>query len=204
MIKVNRIIKVLIASDIAYQIGAGFVAPVFAIFLLQSIENGSAQVAGTAAAIYLLVKSTLRLPIAYFLDKNRGERDDFYSIVSGFFILAIAFYLYLFAKTPVHIYLIQILTGVGGAFAFTPWYGFFSRHIDKHHESLEWGIEVSLVGFGMAGASYVAGFVAEKFGFEPVFIIAGTFTLLCTCLLLLLGSGLNAHKKDGYLKEAKK
>ncbi|GAG17355.1 unnamed protein product, partial [marine sediment metagenome] len=173
MLTINKFIKILISSDFALQIGIGFVTPVFAIFLLNSIENGSAKLAGMAVAIYWLTKSILRIPLAYFLDKKRGEHDDFYTMIIGFFIVSLCYFLYLFAKIPIHIYAIQFLMGIGGALGFTPWYGFFSRHIDKHHENLEWSIEVSVVGFALSGAGLATGIIAEKFGFQPIFIIAG-------------------------------
>ncbi|MFH1978872.1 MAG: MFS transporter [Patescibacteria group bacterium] len=197
MFKFNNIIKLLTISDLAYQFGAGFITPVFAIFLINSIEN-SATIVGTAAAIYWVTKSIIRLPIGYFLDKKRGERDDFYSLVAGFFVMSICYFLFLFAKTPTHIYLVQILMGIGGAFAFTPWYGFFSRHIDKNQENFEWGVSISLTGFVMAGAGFVAGIVADKFGFAPLFVAAGIFSLLGTALLLFIGKHIKLKKNDGF------
>jgi MFS family permease len=88
----------------------------------------------------------------------------------GFSIYTLSYFLYLFAKIPLHIYIIQLLMGIGGAFAFTPWYGFFSRHIDRYHENFEWSLEVSLVGFGTAAAGFAAGIIAERFGFAPLFL----------------------------------
>lgn len=201
--RINKIIKILTISDLFYQTGAGFVAPIFAVFLINSVGNSSMKVVGIAVAIYLITKSITRLPVGYFLDKKRGEYDDFYSLISGFFVMSICYFLFLLAKTPNHIYIIQFLMGVGAAFAFTPWYGFFSRHLDEHHENLEWGIAISLTGFGMAGAAFVAGLVADKFGFEPIFILGGTFSLLGTILLLFIGKNIKLRKTDGFTIEKK-
>jgi MFS family permease len=182
MININRIIKILIGADLLFMIAYGFLNPVFAIFLVQSIQGGTAKVAGIAIAILWLTKSVFRLPIAYFLDKNRGEHDDFYSMIIGFLIFSLSHFLYLFAKLPIHVYGIQFLMGLGAAFAFTPWYGFFARHIDRYHENFEWSIEVSLVGFGIAAASFATGIIADKFGFAPIFVISGIFALMGTLL----------------------
>jgi len=200
---INKIIKILIAADLMFLTASGFITPVFAIFLVGSIHGGSAQLAGTAVAIYWLTKSVLRLPIAYYLDKNRGEDDDFYSMIIGFLIYTVAHYLYLFASLPLHIYLIQLLMGIGGAFAFTPWYGFFSRHIDKYHENFEWSVEVSLAGFGVAGAGFASGIIADKFGFAPLFVISGTVSLIGTLLLLLIGKSVQIKRKNGFAIKSK-
>ncbi len=203
MFNINRVIKILIGADLMFMTASGFITPVFAIFLIRSIEGGSAQLAGTAVAIFWLTKSVLRIPIAYYLDKKRGEYDDFYSMVIGFSIYTLAHFLYLFANLPVHIYAIQLLMGIGGAFAFTPWYGFFSRHIDRYHESFEWSIEVSLVGLGISGAGFASGIIADKFGFAPLFVISGIISLIGTLLLLLIGKNLKIRKKNGYIIETR-
>ena len=166
-------------------------------FLVTEISSGSVKIAGNAVAIHWIVKSIIRLPVAYFLDKKRGEHDDFYSLILGFFIMSICYFLYLFAKTPNHIYIIQILMGFSAAFAFTPWYVFFSRHIDKHHENFEWSIANSSIGFGLAGAGFTTGFIVDKFGFTPIFIISGVLCFLGTLLLLLIGKNLKVEKPDG-------
>lgn len=201
--KINRVIKVLTSTESVFEFAYGLVTPVFAIFIVQSIENGTAQVAGTAVAVYWFVKSALRIPIAWFLDKKDGEYDDFYSMISGFFIYSICLFLFNFASTPTHVYLIQALTGIGGALAFTPWYGFFTRHIDKSHENFEWSISVSLTGFGISLAGFLAGVITDKLGFAFIFTAGGIISLLATSLLFLVGKNLKKRTKDGYNKKFK-
>lgn len=165
-----------------------FVTPVFAIFLVQSIEGGSATLVGAAVAVHWITKSILRVPLAYYLDKWGGERDDFYSMMIGFSIFTVSHFLYLFASLPIHIYLIQIFMGIGAALAFTPWYGFFSRHIDRYHENFEWSLEVSLVGLGVAGAGFAAGVIVDAYGFAPLFVVSGLLSLAGTIFIYFLGS----------------
>ena len=197
---INRFIKILISADLMFNTASGFITPIFAIFLVESIKGGSIQLAGTAMAVYWFSKSVLRIPVAYYLDKNRGEYDDFYSMLIGFSLYTVAHFLYIFARTPIHIYAIQLLMGIGGAFAFTPWYGFFSRHIDRYHENFEWSIEVSLVGFGIAGAGFATGIIAQRFGFVPIFVISGTISLIGTLLLIFIGKSLEINKVDYRVK----
>ena len=205
MKSINAIIRILIGADLLINSAGGFLAPVFAIFLVESIAPGSIKLAGTAMAIMWVVKSVFRIPVAYALDRRQGERDDYYSLVAGFFIHSIAYFLYVFATTPMHIYAIQVLFGIAGAFAFTPWYGFFARHIDRHKENFEWSVTNSLVGFGIAGAGYVAGIVAQNYGFTPVFVICGTVSLAGTALLLLMKDHIAVVRGNGFeVKEKNK
>lgn len=181
-----------------FNSAGGFLAPVFAVFLVETISPGSIKLAGTAIAIMWVVKSVFRIPVAYVLDKKKGENDDYYALTIGFFIHSIAYFLYIFAKTPEHIYAIQVLFGIAGAFAFTPWYGFFARHIDKHKENFEWSVTNSLVGFGIAGAGFVAGIIAQNFGFTPIFIICGVMSLAGTALLLMMKDQIKVVASDGF------
>ncbi len=201
--KINKVIKVLVSTDSILEFAYGLVTPVFAIFIVESIQGGTAQVAGTAVAIYWLVKSVVRVPLALFLDKWEGETDDFYSMISGFFLYSVCLFLFNFASTPMHVYEIQFLTGIAGALAFTPWYGFFTRHIDKKREDFEWSVSVSVAGFGIALAGFLAGVIAEHLGFNYIFTIGGTLSLLATILLFFIGKNLKKRTSDGYNVEFK-
>jgi len=191
--KINKTIKILMQADLMINMASGLVAPVFAIFIIKQIENGSAQVAGAAAAIYWITKSILRIPLGHFLDKNHGEKDDFYSIILGFFIFGITHLFYLFAENALHVYLISISMGIGGALAFTPWYGFFTRNIDKFRESFEWSLNLSLVGFGIALAGFLGGFIVDKFGFSILFVISSVFSFLGIFFLLFIRQYINKN-----------
>ena len=203
MKSINKIIRILIGADLLINSAGGFITPIFAIFLVNSIASGSIQLAGTAIAIMWVVKSVFRIPVAYFLDKSDGENDDYYSLVIGFFIHSLAYFLYIFAETPMHIYIIQAIFGVAGAFAFTPWFGFFARHIDKSRENFEWSITNSLVGLGIAGAGFLAGIVAQNYGFTPIFIICGVMSLTGTALLLLMKDQIKVVVSNGFVIKEK-
>jgi len=194
---ISRIIWILVAADLMFNAAAGFLNPIFALFIFESIPGGSATIAGIAMAIVWITKSTFRIPIGYVLDKIKGENDDFYSMVIGFFLYSVAHFLYLFANSPGQVYGIQFLMGLAGAFAFTPWYGFFSRHLDKHHENFEWGIAIALSGFGVSAASFATGIIADNFGFNPVFIISGIVSLVGTVMLLALKDKIKIRMKKG-------
>ena len=85
---VSKIVRILITSDFFLNLGWGFLAPVFALFILQNITIGdplkAAEVAGFAALFYWIPKSFLEIPIGHFLDKKHGEKDDFWFMFIGF------------------------------------------------------------------------------------------------------------------------
>ena len=87
---INKVIKILVVSDFFLNSAWGLLAPIFALFIVQNITFGNtaqaAKVAGFSTLCYWAVKSFLQIPIAKYLDKNHGEKDDFLFIVLGTFL----------------------------------------------------------------------------------------------------------------------
>ncbi len=198
--KINRTVATLIISDFLVNAGFSLFAPVFAIFVTGQIRGGSIEVVGFAAAIGQIVKSVLQIPVAKFLDKNHGEFDDFYSLRLGNTFLAIVPFLYLFARSVVHLYLIQAVFGLGLALAVPPWYAIFTRHIDKSQENVEWSLDS--VGIGISGASAAAagGIMAHTLGFSAVFIFAGVLAIVGGIVQMRIFKDLKAKVPPGAVK----
>ena len=195
--KINHVIKTLVISDFYLNAGLGVFAPIFAVFITKQITDGSLQVVGFAAAITQIFKSILEIPIANYLDKNHGEYDDFYSMILGNSIIAITPFLYLFASTAAHLYIIQAILGIGLAFGVPPWYAIFTRHIDKLHTNIEWSVVSVAVGIAGASSAALGGIIAERFGFNMVFIIGGLASIFGAIQGLKIFSDLKAKVRQG-------
>lgn len=187
---INKVIKILISSDFALNSGWGLLGPVFAIFLLQKIAAGSvteaAKIAGFASLTYWIVKSFLQIPIGRYLDKNYGEKDDFWFVVFGTFLTGLTPFGFLISSLPWHIYGFQALHALGMAMVIPSWSAIFTRHIDKGREAFEWSIESTSLGFGTGIAGAVGGLLVALFGFKIIFILVGVFTMISVSLLLLI------------------
>ncbi|MBZ9569290.1 MFS transporter [Patescibacteria group bacterium] len=187
---VNKVIKILIASDLALNSAWGLLGPIFAIFIVQKIAAGNAvegaKIAGFASLIYWIVKSSLQIPIGRYLDKNHGEKDDFWSMVLGTFLAGLAPFGYLIASQPLHIYGFQIIHAIGMAMVIPSWSAIFTRHIDKGKEAFEWGLDSTFLGFGAGIAGAIGGIFVAVFGFKVIFILVGIFTIISAGLLLLI------------------
>lgn len=187
---INKIIKILITSDFFLNLGWGLVGPVFAIFILQKITTDNmaeaARVAGFASLSYWAVKSVLQVPIGHFLDKTKGEKDDFWFMAIGTFIAGFIPIGYLFSTAPWHIYVLQMIYAVGMSMVFPPWLAIFTRHIDKDREALEWSLESTFLGAGAGIAGGVGGIIAGMFGFSIVFMLVSGLTFFSAILLLFI------------------
>ena len=191
--RISHTIRTLITSDFLFNSGYTLFGPVFAIFITRQISGGTVETVGFAAAITQIVKSVLQIPVARYLDRNHGEYDDFYSMVTGSFLTASVPFLYLAANVPAHLYAIQVVAGIGLALAVPPWYAIFTRHIDKMKENVEWSLESIAIGISGAGAAALSGILVSRFGFPSVFLIGGCFAVTGAFLQIRIYRDLRAY-----------
>lgn len=183
-LKINRVIKYLILSDLIFWSGWGFISPIFAIFVVEKIQGGSMAVVGMATAIYWILKSLLRIPIGIFLDTRKGEEDDFWFLFFGLILSSLVPFGYLMAIYPWHIYLLQIVFAIGMAMSLSGWTAIFTRHIDEGKEATEWGLDATSFGLGVGIAGALGGLLASSFGFNFIFIVVGIFGIISAIILL--------------------
>lgn len=206
MFPFNKIIKTLILSDILVFSAWGFISPILAIFVILNIEGGTVEVAGIAVGVYWVTKSLLQIPVGRYLDRKRGERDDYWIMISGLILASLTPLLFLVATQPWHVYGLQVVHAVGMALAIPPWGGIFTRHMDKGKEAQTWSTESSALGIGVGITSIAGGIIAEKFGFAPLFISISVLGLLGAAALLFIrkdmmptdGKTVITHKKTAH------
>lgn len=198
--RINHVIRTLVVSDFFINAGFSIFAPIFAVFVTKQIPEGSLQVIGFAAALTQIFKVTLQIPIARYLDKNHGEYDDFYSMVAGSFLISLVPFLYLFATSPVHVYINSSIYGIGLAFLVPPWYAIFTRHIDKMKENVEWSTDSVSIGIASAGTAALGGILATRLGFEAVFILGGVLAVVGSSFQIKIYKDLKAKVGHGQVK----
>jgi MFS family permease len=169
LLNFNPVVRWLILSDLVWMGAIGLLTPIFALFIEDFIEGGNAAVAGTAAAVYLITKSVLQIPIAAVLDKIRGEKDDFWIMFSGTILASLIPLSYLVISTPAQLYAVQFVYGVLLASTFPSFMAIMTRHVDNHKEASTWGVYYTLTDFTSAATAAIGGVVVSTAGF-PVLI----------------------------------
>src|SRR3989344_1889197 len=193
---INPVVRIMVIVDFFVNSAFGSFGPVFAIFITGQIAGGSATAAGFAAAFYWITKSIAQLPIARFLDRTDGERDDFWAFFLGYIFASLVPAAYIFATEAWHLYLIQAFLGICMAWAVPAWYAIFTRHVDKWRISFEWSLQsVFSVGLATASAAALGGFVVDQFGFPVLFASASVLIFLSSIALLFLKKHLIAMPK---------
>jgi MFS family permease len=180
---INPVIRFLIISDTVLSGATGLLGPIFAIFIKDFIQGGNTAVVGLAAGIYLFTKSVLQIPIAHFIDKVRGEKDDFWLMFVFTILIAFIPLCYLVISTPLQLYVIQFILGFFTAFTFPTYMAIFTRHVDKAKEGIEWGIYFTLTDLMSAGLAAIGGYVAATQGFPTLIVAVVTISLIGAFLL---------------------
>ncbi len=185
-VKINRIIRFLIISDLFIVGGFALIAPIFAIYITGSIEGADLRVLGIAEAIYLFTRSFFQIPAASLIDRIQGDKDNFWAIIVGVSLYAVVSLSYLIVSSPLQLYLVQFLYGLGAAIAVPAWMSVFMKNVDSQHEGLEWGVYDTSVGLGSAAAAFFGGVISDKFGFAPVFISIAVLSVLGIIMLFFV------------------
>lgn len=197
----NKIIKYLTISDFAILSGMSFLAPIFPVFVIDNIKGGSLEVVGFATGIHVFIRAILSLPVARYLDKKKGDLDEYYTLIFGSALLAISPLFYLIVSTPMELYFIQIVYGIGYAMAFPSWMSLFTRHAEKEREGSQWAVYSFVTSVGMAIASALSGFVATKFGFQAIFWMIFAITIFGTASLAIIYKPLRIRHEHHKMKE---
>lgn len=185
--KLSPVILVIVMAYFVLTAAAGFLPPLYAIFITTQIAGASVASVGLAITIYWATKSVLQLFVARFIDRNHGEIDDFYFMIAGGILNAIFVSLYYFATHITHIYLLQFCIGIADAMVIPPFYAIFTRHIDKGKEGFEWSLFSSFsIGAGSAFGAIVGGVLGSAIGTRAVFPMVGILTFVATIMLVFL------------------
>ena len=184
----NKIIKILIETNVAMTGAWGFISPFFAVFVTKQIEDGSLVVVGIATTLYWLAKSILQAPIAKLLDKLPSEDDDAFALLVGSFLISIVPFGFLISTKAIHLYFLHLILAFGDALRVPSWNAIFTRHIDRGKENREWGLNSSLMGYILALTTLGGGWIAEKISFQGAFIFCGLISILGSLFCLTLSN----------------
>lgn len=168
LIGINPVVKFLIISDVLVVGATAMLAPLFALYIESFIKDGSAIVVSVAMGVFLISRSILQIPIATFIDKVKGEKDDFVLMFVFSILMSLTPLLYLIISTPMQLYFVQAILGLFTAITYPSYMAIFTRHVDKNKEGTEWGIYYTMIDLGSAALAVIGGYLVEDFGFNTL------------------------------------
>lgn len=183
----NPIIKILIFSDFFLFFGFGLINPIFAVFVKDDLQGGTLAAVGISAAVYLLVKAVLQIPIARFTDREPANLREFWTMMAGQFILACIPFLFLMMNNVNQLYAVQALHGLGAALAFPGFMAIFTKFGDHKKAAFSWSVHSTTILLSTAAAASIGGYFGDRYGFTPLFMGVGIFAFLAFFAMLALG-----------------
>lgn len=196
---INRAIQLLLAFMFMINVSEGLFSPILAVFITGSIVGATLKTVGFSVGLYAIAKSILQIPLARWIDAQRGERDDFYVMVVGALLTVLYIFGFIFIHTQLQLYFLSIIGGIGAAFLMAAYYGIFARHVDKGSEGFEWSLfSVGGLTISIAIGAVFGGMFADSFGFTSLFITAGVLSAIATVMLLALYPYLDGFRKKVF------
>lgn len=183
-VKVGKLVKYFVLSDLFFLGGWGFIDPVFSVFIVQKIAGATLITLGISAAIYWILKSVVQLPIANYLDRTAGEKDDFMALVGGLLLAGFSAISFALIDKTWELYLVQSIHAIAFAFYAAAWPTIFSRHLDKERISFDWSLDSTTAGIAAGVTGFLGGIVASAFGYVAVFIAAGVLSFVAAFIIM--------------------
>jgi MFS family permease len=184
---INRAIRILLLFLFVINTAAALWTPLFSVYVLKNVAGITMALYGLTGALYSVVKATLQIPIAKHLDMRAGERDDFIVIFIGICLASVCSFALLFMHSIWQLGIVQALWGVADACTLAAYFAIFSHHIDSSSAAFEWSLyNVGGATIAIALGGIVGGYMADAFGFQCIFFVAGIMNVLALLLLAML------------------
>jgi DHA1 family quinolone resistance protein-like MFS transporter len=183
-VSIGKVVTYFVLSDLVLLSGWGLITPIFSVFIIQSVAGATLTTVGIAASIYWITKSLIQLPIAYYLDRTTGERDDFYVLLAGLMLVGLTAFSFILVHEIWQLYLAQFFHAIGFGMYVPSWTGIFSRHVNREHSSFAWSLDSTTISFASGVTGAIGGALAQAFGFPIVFFLGGLFSLSAAFLVL--------------------
>jgi len=177
----RKAIKILIVSSIFYNIAAGLLGPIWAIYV--GTIGGGILDAGSAYAVYTLFVGVLML----LLGKVEDRMNRRIMFVFGRFLNFIGITGYLFVTNMIELFIVQGVLGAALAIINPTFTTIYSKSLDKGRESSEWAYWEGSVNIMYALAAFSGSLIASLYGFRILFALmslASFFALIVSLLLL--------------------
>ncbi len=185
-VKINKVVQKLIWADLILISGWSLIDPVFSIFIIDRIQGATIVTVGFAAAIYWFAKSVAQMPVAYVLDRIKGEKDDYLIFILGLSLSSLAAFSLALSTQIWQLYLMKLIQALAFSLYIPAWYSLFSHHLDKEHQSFEFSLDSTVTGITAGVMGLLSGVLVEWFGFSVLFFVAAVLSLLAAIVVFLV------------------
>lgn len=167
----NSGLRLLLVSNSLILLAPALLAPIYAIYVEQI--GGDLLDAGLTAAIFAFSAGTICLFSGRISDHIKRHRIV---VIVGSIIMAIGFLGYLWVDTIQHLFLVQIVIGIGEAIYYPPFDALYSSHLNVNKKATGWAAWEAMDYYITAFGAFFGALIVEKYGFDIVFMM---MSILC-------------------------
>ena len=174
-------LKILLWASAMSLLAGGLFAPIYAIFVEQI--GGNLVIAGTSYGIFSIAAGVLMFFISKWEDRVKHQER---LIILGYLLSCIGYVGYFFIKEPWHLFVVQVIFGIGTAITSPAYDGIYSKNLDKGKFVSEWGFWESMRWIVTAVAASIGGYLASLYGFRFLFAVMFIISLIGFFITTLL------------------
>ncbi|MDO8424476.1 MAG: MFS transporter [bacterium] len=172
-------LKILLASDGLVILAGAMLGPIYALFVEEI--GGDILTAGISFAVFSLVMGILILVFGKIEDSFWEEKKLW--ICLGYLLMAVGFFSYLFVKSPSHLFIVQVILGIGGAIQTPAYSAVYSKNLDHKKPAFQWGAWDAIRNFATALGALAGAALVTVFGFNILFVIMGFLALFSGAII---------------------
>ncbi len=191
---VDKVIGILVLSDVLISGGYGLIAPILAIFISNHIIGATLETIGIFTAIYLLTKCLFQLLTTELIQKIKGERDEFYFDFIGAFASAMVYLIFPLITNISELYVAGFILGISSALTYPSWSSLFNNHVKNNKI---WGMYYTILDAILALAAIIGVLIAASLGFDYLFLIMGSLGVIGSFLLIVIKKDIFSQKIPG-------
>jgi hypothetical protein len=156
------------------------IATLSGVYLEGKIGHDIVKVIGIGGAIYYVIRGFLQLPVSWFLDLIKYDRDEITILALGSILMGLPFLFYPAITSPGQYYVLQVIFSLGVAMNLNPWRKLFATNLDHGKEAREYAIYDMINSVFIAGAVYIVGQIANinQFYFDVIMVCLGLLVML--------------------------
>jgi len=177
----NRALRVLLVTNGVILFAAAMMGPIYALFVEQI--GGDILDASLTGAIFAFAAGITALISGRYADRIK---ENELIIVLGYSMIGLGFFLYIFVDSILFLFLVQVIIGFGEAIYSPAFDALYTKHIDHHKAGLEWGAWETMNYFIYAIGAVVGGILVSLFGFDLIFLIMMSISLLSALYIYIL------------------
>lgn len=174
-------LKILLWSSFFINLSAGLLGPIYAIFVEEI--GGDILTAGTSYAVFSIATGVLIFFLGKWEDKLKHQENI---LIIGRVLAVIGTAGYLFVKSPLTLFGVQILLGVSEALITPAFDGIYSRNLSKGKFASQWGYWDAMVYVTIGASAILGAFIADVYSFRILFIFMTIMAFLSLVVALIL------------------